>query len=153
METKKGFTLIELIVSIAFLSIVMVGILSTSLATTKLVSKNNSKIELSQYTDSIISQLKSKDVGEIITLSEKYYFVYFNDDMMDINTWIKSPNGGTAYNSSCLSYYPINTAKKYGALIVIKKEIINSIDSYHIYVRAWTLKTKDQSVSDYYISR
>ncbi len=67
MKKRKGFTLIEVVVAIAVLSIAMVGIGSAMYTGVKISAKNTKKVDTSVFAGNIIQTLKSRGKSTLIT--------------------------------------------------------------------------------------
>ncbi len=164
---KKGFTLTELIVSLAIFSIAMVTISMVFFASLNTRQTNDVKQSTAGYAQAIIenfrtvgySKINDLYKGDMTTGVSK--FVYFNN-MSNLNVWFQKYISGTTIitGNEDSRTYPLSTENQFGALIKISKvsiteNVAEEIFSYHIYVRVWELSkgSKGQSVRDIYESR
>lgn len=160
---KKGFTLVELVVSLAILSISMVAITMIFSVALNTRQKNDIKQSTSGHSQSIIENFRAVRYDK---LDNNLYkgdmttgvstFVYFNN-MSNFNTWFQNYINGTTQITGNVdsSAYPSFTGNQFGALIKISKKSITGVTPYHIYVRVWKLAkgAQSQSVREIYISR
>jgi len=159
---KKGFTLVELIASLAIFSMVMVAISMAFFASLNIRQANDVKLNTAGYAQAITENFRSKGYDKLDSLYKGNMitgvstFVYFND-IATFNLWFQNfASGVTQITGNVgLSTYPLSTGFKFGALIKVEKKSIIEVSTYHIYVRVWQLSkgAKSQSVRDIYESR
>jgi len=78
MKRKKGFTLIELIASIAILTIAFTGISMALIASVKTEKKSDVKLETSTYAKAVVENIKIQSDNALRnTINVRYLF--FND--------------------------------------------------------------------------
>lgn len=161
---KKGFTLIELIASLAIFAFAMLAITMGFSASLNSRQMNDIKQSTVGYSQAIIenfrvvgySNLDAVYKGDMTTGVST--FVYFNNDMSNFNTWFQNYISGTTQVTGNVvsTSYPLSTGNQFGALIKIAKtSVAGGGTPYHIYVRVWRLDkgAKSQSVRDIYESR
>ena len=161
---KKGFTLIELIASLAIFSLAMVGITMAFSASLSIRQRNDVKQSTVDYSQAIIEKFRVVGYanldniykGDITTGVST--FVYFNKDMSNFNLWFQYYIKRTTQVAGNVnsSTYPLSTGNQFGALIKIAKtSVAGGGMPYHIYVRVWRLDrgAQSQSVRDIYESR
>lgn len=166
---KKGFTLIELIISLSIFAISMVAISMLFTASLNIRKINDAKQSTAGYSQAIIENFRAAGYTEIDTdykcdiNAGIFMFVYFNDmsyfnNMIDFNAWyhIHISDIKQITNTDNSSTYPPSSGNKFGALIKITKQSADGGGTpYHIYVRVWRLDKGaiSQSVRDIYESR
>ena len=161
---KKGFTLIELMVSLAIFSISMVAISMVFLTSLNISKMNDVKQSTAGYAQSIIENFRAVGYAKLETTytgnmtTGVSTFVYLNN-INDFNVWFQNYISGTTQitGNSNSSTYPSPTGNQlFGALIKINKIYVAGAGTpYHIYVRVWRIAkgATSQSVRDIYESR
>ena len=166
---KKGFTLVELIVSLAIFAISMVAISMVFSSSLNIRQMSDIRQSTAGYSQAIIENFRATGY-DIIDTDYKcninagvFMFVYFNDmsyfnNMSDFNAWyqIHISDIKQITDTDNSSTYPQGPGNKYGALIKVTKQSVNGGGTpYHIYVRVWRLDkgSSSQSVRDIYESR
>ncbi|MBX4265793.1 type II secretion system protein [Clostridium estertheticum] len=160
---KKGFTLVELIVSLAIFSICMVAISMVFSVSFNTRQMNDIKQSTAGYSQAIVENFRSAGHDKLDTVykgsidSGVSSFVYFSD-MGNFNSWFqKYISGNTSITGKVnLANYPLSSGDKFGALIKIDKiSVEGGGNPYHIYIRVWRIDkgAKSQSVRDIYESR
>ncbi|MBU3183879.1 PulJ/GspJ family protein [Clostridium estertheticum] len=161
---KKGFTLVELIVSLAIFSIFMVAISMVFSASINTRQISDIKQSTAGYSQAMIENFRAAKYDKLETVYNGNMttgvstFVYFND-MSDINAWFQNYTDGitqVALNVDSSTYPPPSGNQLYGALLKINKtNLAGGVISYHIYVRVWIIAkgANSQSVRDIYESR
>ena len=157
---KKGFTLIELIASLAIFSLSILVISVAFFASFNAKQMNDIKQSTAGYSQAIIESFRTIGYANLdlkyssATTPGVSTFVYFND-MSNVN--LQNYINRTAIISGNVnaSTYNLSTGNKFGALIKITKTSIGGITPYHVYVKVWRLDKgpKSQSVRDIYESR
>lgn len=160
-DMKKGFTLIELIASLAIFSITMVSISTAYEMAISIRVKNQNKIETMNYAKSAAEKFRACGVDKI----DKFFgdsqnnvsqFIYFNnnvnkDDDFNGNNgfggWLKNSekiNGDNASDSN----YICPSGKEYGMIVMMNRhENTLGQEIYSIYIKVWKAKAGKQSES------
>ncbi|HEY8804246.1 MAG TPA: type II secretion system protein [Clostridium sp.] len=161
---KKGFTLIEVIISLAILSIAMLGISMAFFESSNTSQMNDVKQNTAGYAQAIIENFRAAGYVELETVYNGNMttgvstFVYLND-MSDFSAWFQKYTSGITQvtgNIDSSTYPPTAGNQLFGALIKINKiNVAGGGTPYHIYVRVWRIAKGDisQSVRDIYESR
>ncbi|AGK98205.1 type II secretion system protein [Clostridium pasteurianum] len=153
---KKGFTLVEVVASIAIFSITILAISMAFSTSLNISQMNDIKQDTSQYAKAITENyiaLRYSAIN-INANTEVSAFKYFNtvDDIQNLfNTGNSMTNISGSVNNTA---YPSMQGMKFGVLIDISKTTNLNVDFYHIYVRVWRLDkgAQSQSVRDIYES-
>jgi prepilin-type N-terminal cleavage/methylation domain-containing protein len=84
---KKGFTLIEIIISFAVFAILLTVILAAFLTSAVICSKGSRKLKSMNYADGIVQCIKSKSTSEIAAIYNKNikWYIYFNENSYNEN--------------------------------------------------------------------
>ena len=160
---KKGFTLVELIVSLAIFSISMVAISMVFSVCLNTRQMGDIRQSTSGYSQAIIENLRVAGDAKLDTVytgdinTGISTFVYFND-MSSLNVWFQNYISGTIpiIGNVNVCTYPLSLGNQFGALIMINKtSVVAGGIPYHIYVRVWEISkgANSQSVRDIYESR
>ena len=161
---KKGFTLVELIASLAIFSLAILAISMAFSASLITRQKNDIKQSTVHYSQAIIENFRTvgyDNLGTVYkgdTTTGVSTFVYFNNDMSNFNAWFRNYINGTTQITGNVdsSTYPLSTGNQFGTLIKIAKISVDGGGTpFHIYVRVWRLDkgAQSQSVRDIYESR
>jgi len=174
MSKYKGFTLVELIVSIAILSISFVGISSALIGGVHNEKRGDAKLETSTYGKAIVENIK---VQGNVTLSgmDKVKYIFFDDkstleyclydlifngldgtgDSTKTGNDVLSVVGDSSLCTydNCKAENEKQNRRKYGGFILVESE--NSDMLYHIQVWLWNFDFGESSLSkrEFYIRR
>lgn len=163
---KKGFTLIEIIISFAIFAILLTVILASFLTSAVICSKGSRKLKSMNFAEGIIQCIKSKSNDEIAAVYNDNikWYIYFNENSYDENN--------SYYN--VLDYLKNNTiikfntapddvlageVYKYRCCITINKDNTFSINNiYFIKVEVCDIKSdansdSNKAVREIYIGR
>lgn len=171
---NKGFTLIEIIITIAVFAIVTVSISFTTSTSSKMYKQETVKYETITAANSIVEQLKSKGTTSSISglqafftgaNTEEYRYIYFNYE--NPNELSTIPLITTNYNVTNdvvgdFSTCSLNNAhtKELGAWVKFSRQQSSNIDAnglynadwyYNVYtidVKVWNFKQGESSMSE-----
>lgn len=137
---KKGFTLIELIISMAILLIVVTGVGTAVEASNSMYAKNSNDLQNTEYTNKIIQYFKGQQLngldgiyGNTSPAGTKFFYLYFkNNDPSGItseslNHLLSLPNPTPVVETSqnAPNYTRCSTANisnfPYGAIVELTK--------------------------------
>ncbi|MBU3110251.1 type II secretion system protein [Clostridium lacusfryxellense] len=159
---KKGFTLVELIASLAIFAMAMVAISMAFFASTTTRQMNDVKQSTAGYAQAIIETFRgsTETVYKTVdsTESPTFIFVYFNN-MVDFNDWYKAYiviGAKITTKEGNPTTYPLPIGNQlFGALIKINKKSAYGVNTYNISVRVWRIDkgARGESVRDIYESR
>lgn len=165
--SKKGFTLIEVVVSLAILAISMVGISVAMVTSAKMQKLGEVKVNTMNYAQGIAEILKRSDLNNIVSkmydpsYTTSSYYRYIDDDLTAFITWLNEPM--KTINTTPFGSYTKVGNEKYGIYIKVNKDLTIPIPTdtsynyytYHVNIVVWNqyYGASSQSVSDVFISR
>ena len=150
---KKGFTLIEIIISFAIFAILLTVILAAFLTSAVICSKGNRKLKSMNFAEGIIQCIKSKSNSEIAAVYNENikWYIYFNENTNNENNgyynvldYLKN-NVITKFSTAPGDASP-REVYEYKCCITINKDNAFSIDNiYFIKVEVWDMKSDGDS--------
>jgi prepilin-type N-terminal cleavage/methylation domain-containing protein len=174
---KNGFTLVELIASMAILTIVTSAIFTAFSTSSRIWSRGGTKLGTSAYAQSIIETFKSQGAERLKNMYSSTdgnsCYIYFDDNITnftvyngalsspaDLLTWAKDNSmkltGSVGESYTSCKNSSLSGGRKYGAYIFIKQsDTTNKV--YYARVRVWDLQRQNgaetESLREIYISR
>lgn len=156
IKGKKGFTLIEIIISFAIFAILLTVILAAFLTSAVICSKGSRKLKSMNFTEGIIQCIKSKSNSEIAAVYNIYnkdikWYIYFNENSYNedngyYNVLDYLKNNVITKFSTAPGDAPAREVYEYKCCITINKDNAFSIDnSYFIKVEVWDMKSDGDS--------
>lgn len=149
VRKNKGFTLIEVVISIAIVIIVFVAVSTMYSVINRNIYIENTKSKTSNYTSTISNVLKSNGTEKVDSLCNFNLYIYFSDEQELISALddveIKPLKLKEHLTFNDLSTNNIDN-KKFVANIDVEKNIGSkeqTFQSYSIEVTVWFLNQKD----------
>ena len=167
IKSKRGFTLIEVIVSLAIFAILLTVILAAFLTSAVISSRGGRKLKSMNYAEGIVQCVKSMGSSGITNIynvnkTDIQWYIYFNENhdtdkngYYDVLDYLKNNNYGkfSAADSAASADY------KYKCRIKINKDnTCSSNNAYFVKIEVWDIKNNSnieasKAVREIYIGR
>lgn len=114
MKSNKGFSLVELIISMAVLAIIMAEVSSVLFSSTKVYTKGNSEIALQTEAQQTIMQLEDMMIDATESIESVYNVTVSSDSIITIKT--KETYGSDVVTTYDITFEKADPADLYGNL-------------------------------------
>lgn len=167
IKSKKGYTLIEAIISLAIFAILLTVILAAFLTSTVISSRGGRKLKSMNYAEGVIQCVKSMGSSGIadiynVNKTDIQWYIYFNENhdngkngYYDVLDYLKNNN----YSKFAASDDTSKSAEyRYKCRITINKyDACSSNNAYFVKIEIWDIKNSNidagLAVREIYIGR